>query len=220
MAEICTRLDGLPLAIELAGARIKVLSPRAILARLQHRFDLLTGGAHDLPARHRTLREAIAWSYDLLTEDEKKLVRRLTVFVGGHSLDAAEQVCLAMADLSVEVLDGLASLVDKNLVRQEEQPDGEPRFFFLETIREFGLEWLVASGEEAMARRAHCDFFLALAEEAEPLLTGPQQTTWLARLEKCGAGLDARRRRKRGDSGSVVRGIVALLAHARSPDRR
>ena len=212
LAEICTRLDGLPLAIELAGARIKVLSPRAILARLQHRFDLLTGGARDLPARHRTLREAIAWSYDLLTEDEKKLVRRLTVFVGGHSLDAAEQVCLAMADPSVEVLDGLASLVDENLVRQEEQPDGEPRFFFLETIREFCLEWLVASGEEAIARRAHCDFFLALAEEAEPLLTGPQQTTWLARLEKEHDNLRAALDWTLGAEGNVV--IAARLCAA------
>lgn len=184
VVEICTRLDGLPLAIELAAARIKVLSPRAILTRLQHRFDLLTGGARDLPTRHRTLREAIAWSYDLLAKDEKKLFRRLAVFVGGHSLEAAEQVCRAVADLSVEVLDRLASLVDKNLVRQEEQPDGEPRFSMLETIREFDLECLIASGDEAMARRAHRDFFLALAEEAEPQLTGPQQVAWLARLEK------------------------------------
>ena len=183
VAEICIRLDGLPLAIELAAARIKVLSPRAILARLQHRFDLLTGGACDLPPRHRTLREAIAWSYDLLTKDEKRLFRRLAVFVGGHPFEAAERVGRAVAGGELGVLDGLTSLVDKNLLGQKEQPDGEPRFFMLETIREFGLECLIASGEEALVRQAHRDFFLDLAEAAEPQLTGPQQSHWLARLK-------------------------------------
>ncbi|MCZ6779568.1 MAG: protein kinase, partial [Acidobacteria bacterium] len=207
VAEICIRLDGLPLAIELAAARIKVLSPRAILGRLQHRFDLLTSGGRDVPARHRTLREAIAWSYDLLTKDEKKLFRRLAVFVGGHTVEAAAAVCRTLQGQNVEVLDGLASLVDENLLRQEEQPDGEPRFFMLETIREFSLECLVASGEEVGARRAHLDFFLDLAERAEPQLTGPQQATWLDRLEREHDNL-----RAAVDFALVVEGGAAVAA--------
>ena len=207
VVEICIRLDGLPLAIELAAARIKVLSPRAILGRLQHRFDLLTSGGRDVPARHRTLREAIAWSYDLLSKDEKKLFRRLAVFVGGHTVEAAAAVCRTLQGQNVEVLDGLASLVDENLLRQEEQPDGEPRFFMLETIREFGLECLIASGEESLARRAHLDFFLNLAEEAEPQLTGPQQATWLDRLEREHDNL-----RAAVDFALVVEGGAAVAA--------
>jgi predicted ATPase/class 3 adenylate cyclase len=189
VAEICVRLDGLPLAIELAAARLKLLPPQAILARLGRRLELLRGGARDVPDRHQTLRQAIAWSYDLLEAGEQALFRHLAVFVGGCTLEAAEAVCQAVHDpvtglgQSLEVLDGVGSLVDKSLLRQQEQASGEPRFRMLETIREYGLECLTASGEESVVRRAHADYYLALAEAAEPALTGPQQATWLERLE-------------------------------------
>ena len=139
VAEICSRLDGLPLAIELAAARTKLLSPSAMRTRLASRLQLLTGGARDLPARQQTLRQAIDWSYDLLSPPEQKLFRRLSVFVGGCTLEAVESVCDTKQDLELDVLDGMASMVDKSLVRQIEQPDGEPRFVMLETIREYGF---------------------------------------------------------------------------------
>src|SRR5262249_13134958 len=189
VAEICVRLDGLPLAIELAAARIKLFSPQAILARLGRRLELLRGGARDMPDRHQTLRHAIAWSYDLLEADEQRLFRRLAVFARGCTLEAVEAVCQAVHDSAVspgqslEVLDGVASLLDKSLLHQQEQASGEPRFRMLETIREYGLECLTASGEEPAARRAHADYYLALVEAAEPALTGPEQATWLERLE-------------------------------------
>jgi predicted ATPase/class 3 adenylate cyclase/DNA-binding winged helix-turn-helix (wHTH) protein len=189
VAAICVRLDGLPLAIELAAARLKLLPPQAILARLGRRFELLRGGARDVPERHQTLRQAIAWSYDLLEAGERALFRRLAVFARGYTLEAAEAVCQAVHDAvggpepSPEVLDGVASLLDKSLLRQQEQASGEPRFHMLETIREYGLECLTASGEEPAARHAHADYFLALVEVAEPALMGPDQATWLARLE-------------------------------------
>ncbi len=182
VAEVCVRLDGLPLAIELAASRIKLLPPRAILARLEHRFDLLTHGGREVPARHRTLREAIGWSYELLNKDEKKLFRRTAVFAGGHTVQAAAAVHSAGIGQETELLEGLSSLVDQNLIQQQEQQDGEPRFHRLETIREFSLECLRASGEEAAVRRNHLDYVLGLAEQAEPHLTGPEQGTWLNRL--------------------------------------
>jgi predicted ATPase/Tfp pilus assembly protein PilF len=184
VAKICIRLDGLPLAVELAAARIKLLPPHAILEKLEHRFKLLTGGPRDLPARQQTLRGAIEWSYALLDEEEKRLLRRLSVFMAGCTIAAAETVCNAAADLNVEVLDGLASLVDKSLLRQMEQQDGEPRFIMLETIREFGLECLIASGEMEAFRQAHRDFFLKFLEEAESQLTGLQQKKWLESLDQ------------------------------------
>jgi predicted ATPase/DNA-binding winged helix-turn-helix (wHTH) protein len=189
VAEICVRLDGLPLAIELAAARLKPLPPQAILARLGRRLELLRGGARDVPDRHQTLRQAIAWSYDLLEASEQALFRRLAVFARGCTLEAAEAVCQAVHDAAVdpwqslEVLDGVASLLDKSLLRQQEQASSEPRFRMLETIREYGLECLTASGEESVVRRAHAAYYLALAEAAEPALTGPDQGTWLERLE-------------------------------------
>ena len=131
-AEICRRLDGLPLAIELAAARVKLLAPQAMLNRLERRLPLLTGGARDLPERQRTLRDTIAWSYDLLNDEEQRLFRRLAVFVGGCTLEAAEAVCDADGDLGLDLFDGVASLVDKSLLRQEDGPDGEPRFAMLE----------------------------------------------------------------------------------------
>jgi predicted ATPase len=165
VAEICHRLDGLPLAIELAAARIKLLSPQALLGWLERRLPLLTGGARDLPARQQTLRDTIAWSYELLEEGERRLFRRLAVFVGGCSLEAAAAVCGLLSDPELDVLEGLASLVDRSLLRHTEGVDGEPRFWMLETIREYGLERLAESGEAAEIRRQHARFFLKAAEE-------------------------------------------------------
>jgi predicted ATPase/class 3 adenylate cyclase len=182
VAEICRRLDGLPLAIELAAARIRLLPPQAMLARLERRLPLLTGGARDLPARQQTLRGAIAWSYDLLDEAERALFRRLSIFVGGWTLEAAETVSNS-EELGVDVLEGVASLVAKSLVRQETGLEGEPRFGMLETIREYGLEQLEASGEVDATRRQYVAFFMSLAEQAEPMLLGREQLTWLRRLD-------------------------------------
>src|SRR5215213_7952186 len=152
VAEICVRLDGLPLAIELAAARIGLLSPEALLVRLEQRLAVLTDGARDLPPRHRTLRAAIGWSYELLDASEQALFRRLGVFVGGCALEVAEAVCNAEGDLPWTVVDGLAALLDKSLLRLETGVDGEPRFVMLETIRAYALERLAASGEERAIR--------------------------------------------------------------------
>jgi predicted ATPase len=183
VVEICTRLDGLPLAIELAAARIKLLSPSAMRIRLASRLQLLTGGSRDLPARQQTLRQAIDWSYDLLNESEQKLFRRLSAFVGGSTLEAIESVCDTKQDLGLDILEGMASMVDKSLVRQTEQSDGEPRFIMLETVREYGLEKLAASGEERQTRRAHAAYCLVLAEEGAPGDTDIKLTGWLDRFE-------------------------------------
>ena len=183
VAEICWRLDGLPLAIELAAARIKLLPPRAMLERLGSRLKLVTGGARNLPERQRTLRGTIEWSYTLLEEGERVLFARLAVFSGGRTLEAIEAVCDAKGDLPVDTLDGVSSLLDKSLLRQEEGPEGEPRFVMLETIHEFARERLEASGEAEETNRLHAEYFLALAEGAEPELTGPDQLACLERLE-------------------------------------
>ena len=183
IAEICVRLDGLPLAIELAAARSKLLAPQALLVRLQSRLKLLTGGARDLPTRQQTLRAAIDWSFNLLEASEQRLFTRLGVFVGGWTVEAAEAVCNADGDLELDMLDGLQSLLDQSLLRQAEGADGEPRFRRLETIREYAQEQLVASGEAEVLRRRHAEYFTALAEQAEPHLHGPHQIAWLDRLE-------------------------------------
>jgi len=183
VARICSHLDGLPLAIELAAARIKILTPQAILDRLGSRLDFLKGGARDLPARHQTLRHAISWSYDLLADDEKSFFRRIAIFTGGCTLEAVEQVSGGVGSLGADVLDAVTALVDKSLLRLEEGPGAEPRFVMLETIREYGLECLKAAGEWESARRAHLRYCLGLAEQAEAELTGPRQSLWLDRLE-------------------------------------
>ena len=186
VAEICVRLDGLPLAIELAAARMKLLSPQVLLTRLGRRLAMLTGGSRDVPARQQTLRNTIEWSYQLLNAWEQRLFRRLSVFVGGCTLLAAEAVCTLPDDGEGEVLDGVTSLIDKSLLKRMEQAgegSEEPRLLMLETIREYGLEALAARGEEEAARRAHADYFMQLAEEAEPALKGPQLVMWLERLE-------------------------------------
>jgi predicted ATPase/class 3 adenylate cyclase len=215
VAEICFRLEGLPLAIELAAARLKLFSPQALLSRLGSRLDvsspkrlqLLRGGPRDMPARHQTLRQAIAWSYDLLPPAEQTLFQRLAVFAGGCSLETAEAICTARLSGSTELaevspksagepefdtLDGLTALIDKSLLRQVETKDiksgisreGEPRFVMFETIREFALERLQTSNDWPATRQRHADFFLKLAEEAEPELTGPKQAYWLNILER------------------------------------
>jgi predicted ATPase len=183
VSEICARLDGLPLAIQLCAARIKLLSPGAMRSRLASRLQLLTSGARDVPARQQTLRQTIDWSYDLLSEAEQKLFRRLSVFAGGFTLEAAESVCDTKQDLCLEVLDGLSSMVDKSLVRQLEQVDVEPRFHMLETIREYGLEKLAASGEETLIRKAHAAYYVLLTEDAATEKEASEVNSWMDRLE-------------------------------------
>ncbi len=190
VAAICRRLEGLPLAIELAAARTRLMSPEALLARLTNRLALLTGGARDLPERQRTLRATIEWGHELLDADEQALFRRLAVFAGGWVIDAADEVGNAAGPLGFDVLDGLDSLLGKSLIRAL-PGDGEPRFAMLETIREYALERLAASGEHEATARAHVNYFLALAEAANAERRGPQETDWLDRLESEHANLRA-----------------------------
>ncbi|HEX6670035.1 MAG TPA: AAA family ATPase, partial [Gemmatimonadales bacterium] len=165
VAAICWRLDGLPLAIELAAARVRLLPPQALLARLEQRLPLLTGGARDAPARHRTLRDTIAWSYDLLDPDDQRLFRRLAVFVGGCTLEAADAV--TTPDGQRDVFGGIERLCEHSLLRQAEAQGSEPRFAMLETVREFGLEQLAASGEEDLTWERHADHFATLGDNIE-----------------------------------------------------
>jgi non-specific serine/threonine protein kinase len=184
VADICRRLDGLPLAIELAAARANVLSLQALLALLGQRLQVLATGPRDAPARHQTIREAMAWSYDLLAAEEQAVFRVLAVFAGGWTLAAAA----AVSGLAVpEALARLDTLVDQSLVVRDNGSDAEPRFTMLETIREFALERLAASGDEAAARRAHADWIIALAEEAWTAIVVRLESAWLARI---GAELD------------------------------
>jgi len=184
IAEICARLDGLPLAIELAAARVRLLSPSALLARLEHRLAVLTGGPRDVSARQRTLRATLAWSDALLGADEQILFRRLGIFVGGATLEAVEVVCNGDAILGPPTLDKIDSLVAQSLVQQLATVDDEPRFGMLETIHEFALERLEQSGETEALRERHALHYLALAERAEPELWGAASNAWLARLER------------------------------------
>ena len=184
VAEICIRLDGLPLAIELAAARIKMLPPQALLARLGQRFTLLTSKAQDVPARQQTLRNAIAWSFDLLDAGEQLLFRRLSVFVGGATTEAIEALYATLGDEPELALDGIASLIDKSLLRQSEPEAVEPRLVMLETICEYGREALTVRREVEATRRAHAVYYLSLAEAAEQESVGPQEPMWFARLEQ------------------------------------
>ncbi|HEX6482055.1 MAG TPA: LuxR C-terminal-related transcriptional regulator, partial [Ktedonobacteraceae bacterium] len=186
IAELCARLDGLPLAIELAAARMKLFSPRALLARLGQRLSVLTSASRDVPARQQTLRNTIAWSYHLLDTREQRLFRRLSVFVGGCTIEAIEALSTFRGGSESEpALDTVASLVDKSLLQQVEQQVGEEsRFMMLETIREYALESLEALGETEAARKAHAAYFLRLTEEAEQGMAGPQQAVLLERLEQ------------------------------------
>jgi non-specific serine/threonine protein kinase len=184
VAEICQRLDGLPLAIELAAARVGALPPSALLARLEKRLPLLTEGPRDAPPRLRTMRDAVGWSYDLLAEHGQALFQRLAVFVGGFTLEAAEAVAHDETDPDDSVLAGVAALVDANLLRLVESGGADARYTMLETVREFGLELLAASGDEDAARRRHALWCLALAEEAKRQMLGPEQRRWSERLEQ------------------------------------
>jgi predicted ATPase/transcriptional regulator with XRE-family HTH domain len=203
IAAICARLDGLPLAIELAAAKAPVLPPRALLARLERQLPLLTGGARDLEARQQTMRATLAWSEALLSAEEQRLFRRLAVFVGGFTLEAAEAVCAApdgAEPLGVEVVEGLERLLDQHLVQQpavrqdgaaeigeiqeEDQESGDARFRLLYVVREYALERLEGSGEAEAVRRAHALHYLALVEERALAVYGPQGAAWLGRLER------------------------------------
>lgn len=185
VTEICRRLDGLPLAIELAAARIKVFSSSALLTQLRHGHQLLTGGPRDLPERLQTLHHAIAWSYDLLGPAEQTLFRRLSVFSGGCTAEAAEAVCANSGQFDLDVLEGLSSLVDKSLLRVHETRTETfaPRFSMLETVREFAHEQLMSTAEHETVRRQHALYFLSLVDKAHPHITGPDQLTWLDHLE-------------------------------------
>ncbi len=182
VAQICARLQGMPLAIELAAARVRLLSPEEILRRLERQLGLLTSGARDVPARQQTLRGAIAWSYELVAPGCRRLLERLSVFRGGCDLEAAEAVCGPADELGVDVFDGLASLTEQSLVRTEER-GGTTRFILLEAIREYAAEMLDAAGEAAAIRERHRRWFRDLAEAAAPHLAGTEQRRWLDRLE-------------------------------------
>jgi len=225
VATICARLDGLPLALELAAARVTMFTPAALLSRLEGRarFEVLTNGARDLPARQRTLRDTLAWSYTLLAPREQSLYRRLAVCVGGCTMEAAEAVC-AIAD-APDFIDRLGALVDHSLVRlvseELEQPGGparfeEPRLVMLETVRAYGLVCLEASGEEDDARRAHASYYVALVEDAARGLRGPEQERSLARLDRehanVRAALDwALSPAGRGDDGELALRLATAL---------
>lgn len=187
IVDICHRLDGLPLAIELAAARVKLFTPSALLERLRSPLAFLTTGARDLPARQRTLRATIDWSYHLLSADERALFTRLAVFVGGFSIAAAEAVCQEQAPgrppRMMSVVDHVESLLDQNLLSQIEDADSEPRLMMLETIREYALERLLASAEADEMQRQHAHYYLSLAEKTSSQLQGAAQGQWLARLE-------------------------------------
>jgi predicted ATPase/transcriptional regulator with XRE-family HTH domain len=219
VAEICRRLDGLPLAIELAAARVRLLPPAALLARLDRRLPVLAGGPHDLPARQKTMRDAIAWSYELLNEPEQALFRRMCVFAGGCTLDAAEVICADSGDRPA-VLDGLASLAANSLLQVQEAaaaagaglPPAAPRVTMLETIREYGTELMSARSEAAEIRQRHAAYYLALAEQAGPALTGPEAAAWLARLDTEHDNLRAALRWARdADDGATVLRLAAAL---------
>ena len=186
VAEICRALDGLPLAIELAAARIKGLTAEEILSHLGHRLDLLTGGARDLPVRHHTMRNTIAWSYNLLDNEPQRLFRHVSVFVGGFDLHAINAVCARDGRRTMELL---LDLVDQSVVQVQERLEEITRYTVLETVREYGLEQLARHTEGAETREYHAGYFLALAEEAAPALTGPDQAMWTTRLEKDYANL-------------------------------
>jgi predicted ATPase/DNA-binding CsgD family transcriptional regulator len=184
IAEICVRLDGLPLALELAAARIKLLPPQELLARLDYRLAVLTSRRQDVPLRQQTLRNTLTWSFDLLTAEEQRLFQRLSVFVGGGTLEAVESVCAAVGDLNTAILDLVESLIDKSLLMRVGSWSEEPRLLMQEMIREYGLERLGAAGEMEDFQSAHAAYYLALAEEAEPALHSIQQGRWQERLER------------------------------------
>ena len=199
VVEICRRLEGLPLALELAAARTRLFPLPTLLSRLEHRLSVLTGARQDVHARQRTLRDTIAWSYDLLNREEQAFLRRLCVFAGSCTLEAAEAVCRAPGDLSAPALDLVASLLDHSLLQQHERGTQEPGLQFFEMIRDFGLELLEAHGELERCRLAHATYYLQLSEQARAALPGAQQLVWLERLEQ--------------EHGNIRAALDWLLAH-------
>jgi predicted ATPase/DNA-binding CsgD family transcriptional regulator len=214
VGDVCLRLDGLPLAIELAAARTRVLSLKLLLERLDHRLPVLVGGPRDLPARQQTLRDTIAWSHGLLSAGEQRLFRRLAVFAGGCTLPQAEALCRSDPDLDQAVLDGLSSLVIKNLMQREEQPDGSTRFSMLETIREFAFEELAQNGELEAVRERHAYVFAALAATLEPHLYGRERMHIFEGLRKDQENIRAALRwsveQQRAEPGLVILGALWL----------
>lgn len=190
IAAICVWLDGLPLALELAAARIKLFPPEALLARLSHRLEILTGGARDVPTRQQTLRATLQWSYDLLSAEEQRLFRRLAVFVDGCALEATA-LCRLQGDLEGDMINVVASLLDKSMVLQTELEGKEPRLRLLATVREFAWEKLSYAGELEAMRQAHAAHYLYLAEAAAPHLFSAEQMVWLERLERDHENLQA-----------------------------
>lgn len=187
IAEICRYLDGLPLAIELAAARVRLLPPQALLSHLKHSLQVLSDGARTLPERQQTLHNTLKWSYELLSSEEQRLFRRLSVFSGGWTLDAAEAIWGVGQQTEgrhLSAFEGVAALLDKSLLLQLEQEGEEPRLQMLVTVRVYGQECLQASGEDELIRYAHAQYYLALAEEAEPHLKGPEKSVWLARIDR------------------------------------
>lgn len=212
IATMCTHLDGLPLALELAAARLKLLSPEALMARLEHRFAVLTQGPRDVHRRQQTLRNTLQWSYDLLDTGEQRLFRRLAVFVGGSTLEAAEAVCVVPGEEVINVFEGVASLLDKSLVQQHLPGNGEQRLCMLETIRDYGLEALAASGELELIRQAHANYYLRFSEEIEPKMRDPQQAAWLEQLEREHDNLRAAMRwsLEQGEAGQGMEAALRL----------
>lgn len=206
IAQVCHRLDGLPLALELAAARVRLLTVEQIMVRLDDRFRLLTGGSRTVLPRQRTLQATIDWSYALLNEREQAVLRRLSVFAGGWSLEATEAVCADESVAQGDIFDALASLVDKSLVRSAPQ-EAEVRYLMLETVCQYTAHRLKESGETEAVRARHRDWYMALAEEAELQLIGPQQSIWLSRLEMEHDNLRAALAFSEGQSESVEAGL-------------
>jgi predicted ATPase/DNA-binding CsgD family transcriptional regulator len=223
VAAICRRLDGLPLAIELAAARTRHLPAPTLLHHLERPLPMLTGGPRDQPARLQAMRDAIGWSYDLLAADEQAFFRRLSVLAGGGSLEAVAAVTAGAGEIGGDVLDGVRALVEQSLLIQSEAPPGEPRYGMLETIREFGLERLAASGEESATRSAHAAHYLALAEQAEPHLIASGSAAWVERLaiERDNLHTAVTWALRTGDAAAVLRlaGTILSFAYARGEPR-
>jgi predicted ATPase/DNA-binding CsgD family transcriptional regulator len=223
VAAICRQLDGLPLAIELAAARTRQLPAQALLRHLERPLPILTGGPRDQPVRLQAMRDAIGWSYDLLTADEQAFFRRLAVLAGGGNLEAVAAVTSGAGEIECDVLDGVRALVEQSLLIQTEAPPGEPRYSMLETIREFGLERLAASGEESTTRSAHAGYYLALAEQAEPHLIASGSAVWVERLaiERDNLHTAVAWALRTGEADAVLRlaGTILSFAYARGEPR-
>jgi predicted ATPase/DNA-binding CsgD family transcriptional regulator len=214
VGEVCRRLDGLPLALELAAARVRVLPPQALLAQLGRRFDLLASGAHDVPARQRTLRKALDYGFDLLEKDEQNLLMRISLFAGGCTAEGATVVDSGDASIGsngFKTLQRLDSLVDKSLIHQELTSDGQARFYMLETVREYAHEQLVRSGELDIARQRWLEYLLAFVDQAAKALLGPSQAEWLTLIDREHSNLRAALRACL-DTGDVERGVQFALS--------